>query len=378
METPDATKLTREELYELVWTTPLTTLAKNYNISDNGLRKICIKLAIPLPKSGYWSKIKFNKLVKKIPLPKNSEVKQEIKLEIRDENVTIEEHFQTAFYRLKKEIENTPNLPLNVPDILTKPDPLIIAAQKDLRNKKPSRTLYSKIQETIKTSIGIIDIDVSKDNVPRALRFMDTFIKLIKLRGYNIVTNDGSKVIVNGESIKIRFRETLKRIKTKDPDSRYDWEYTELIPSGILSFKIEAHWAEKEWRDSEKSPLETKLSNILAKLELEAERLKEERIASEIRHQAYERQRKIEEEQKRLFEKEINDFKTLKLNAKRWKQTTDIYNYINAIETNAINTNTLTEELKNYIKWAKDKADWYNPIIQKEDTIFKKIDPNKL
>ena len=237
METPEANKLTREELYELVWTTPLTTLAKNYNISDNGLRKICIKLAIPLPKSGYWTKIKFNKPVKKIPLPKNSEVKQEIKLEIRDENVTIEEHFQTAFYRLKKEIENTPNLPLNVPDILTKPDPLIIAAQKDLRDKKPSRTLYSKIQETINTSIGIIDIDVSKDNVPRALRFMDTFIKLIKQRGYNIVTNDGSKVIINGESIKIRFRETLKRIKTKDPDSRYDWEYTELIPSGIYHLK---------------------------------------------------------------------------------------------------------------------------------------------
>jgi len=378
METPDANKLTREELYELVWTTPLTTLAKNYNISDNGLRKICIKLAIPLPKSGYWSKIKFNKPVKKIPLPKNQEVKQEIKLEIRDENVTIEEHFQTAFYRLKKKIENTPNLHLKVPDILTKPDALIIAAQKDLKDKKPRRTLYTNIQETINTSSGILDIDVTKDNVPRALRFMDTFIKLIKQRGHNIDTKDGSKVIVNGESIKIRFRETLKRIKTKDPDSRYDWEHKELIPSGILSFKMEAHWAEKEWRDSEKSPLETKLSNILAKLELEAERLKEERIASEIRHQAYERQRKIEEEQKRLFEKEINDFKTLKLNAKRWKQTTDIYNYINAIETNAINTNTLTEELKNYIKWAKDKADWYNPIIQKEDTIFKKIDPNKL
>uniref|UniRef100_UPI00404A27BA hypothetical protein n=1 Tax=Gelidibacter sp. TaxID=2018083 RepID=UPI00404A27BA len=76
----ELTKLSREVLYELVWSTPLTTLAKTYNISDNGLRKICIKLAIPLPKSGYWSKIKFNKPVKKIPLPKNSEVKQEIQI----------------------------------------------------------------------------------------------------------------------------------------------------------------------------------------------------------------------------------------------------------------------------------------------------------
>ena len=86
-------KLSRQELYDLVWSTPLSQLAKKYQISDNGLRKICIKLDIPLPKNGYWSKIKFNKKVSKIALPKNTTVKQYINLSYRNNEATIEEHY---------------------------------------------------------------------------------------------------------------------------------------------------------------------------------------------------------------------------------------------------------------------------------------------
>lgn len=65
--------LSREDLYNLVWSKPLTTLAKDYAYSDNGMRKICIKHNIPLPKSGYWSKMKFNKKVRKETLPKGDD-----------------------------------------------------------------------------------------------------------------------------------------------------------------------------------------------------------------------------------------------------------------------------------------------------------------
>lgn len=35
--------LTREELYALVWQTPLSRLARTFGLSDVGLRKICVK-----------------------------------------------------------------------------------------------------------------------------------------------------------------------------------------------------------------------------------------------------------------------------------------------------------------------------------------------
>lgn len=46
--------ISRKELYEKVWSIPIVQLAKKYNLSDNGLRKICKNFDIPLPPVGYW------------------------------------------------------------------------------------------------------------------------------------------------------------------------------------------------------------------------------------------------------------------------------------------------------------------------------------
>ena len=62
-------KLEREKLYEQVWSKPMIHLAKDYGLSDNGLRKICRRFNIPVPDSGYWQKIQYGKPVKQAPLP---------------------------------------------------------------------------------------------------------------------------------------------------------------------------------------------------------------------------------------------------------------------------------------------------------------------
>jgi hypothetical protein len=49
--------VTREQLYEEVWSTPLTALSKKYGISDVALGKICSRLNVPKPGLGYWAKI---------------------------------------------------------------------------------------------------------------------------------------------------------------------------------------------------------------------------------------------------------------------------------------------------------------------------------
>ena len=53
-------RITAEEraaLYNEVWTDPVTTVAKRYDLSDNGLRKHCKRLGIPLPYPGYWARV---------------------------------------------------------------------------------------------------------------------------------------------------------------------------------------------------------------------------------------------------------------------------------------------------------------------------------
>jgi hypothetical protein len=53
--------ISRKELYDLVWSTPMTSLSRKYLISDNGLRKICKRLGIPMPKAGHWEKLRAGK-----------------------------------------------------------------------------------------------------------------------------------------------------------------------------------------------------------------------------------------------------------------------------------------------------------------------------
>jgi hypothetical protein len=56
-------KLSRKELYDLVWSESMLSLSKKYAISDVGLRKKCRSFEIPIPNAGYWAKVKFGKKV---------------------------------------------------------------------------------------------------------------------------------------------------------------------------------------------------------------------------------------------------------------------------------------------------------------------------
>jgi hypothetical protein len=49
-------QITREELYEAVWTDPVQKVAKALGLSDVGLAKIARNLNVPLPGRGYWAK----------------------------------------------------------------------------------------------------------------------------------------------------------------------------------------------------------------------------------------------------------------------------------------------------------------------------------
>jgi hypothetical protein len=46
-------RFTREQLYEKVWSKPMSSLAKEWGISDVGLAKICKRYNIPRPGMGH-------------------------------------------------------------------------------------------------------------------------------------------------------------------------------------------------------------------------------------------------------------------------------------------------------------------------------------
>lgn len=68
-----AATFTRRELYELVWSTPMTTAARQLGISANGLAKICDRLLVPYPTRGHWTRAAEER-PKPAPLPKSRDL----------------------------------------------------------------------------------------------------------------------------------------------------------------------------------------------------------------------------------------------------------------------------------------------------------------
>lgn len=61
--------VTRDELYDLVWTEPTQNIAKRFNVSGSYLARVCERLKIPTPAKGYWAKHAAGKIMARPALP---------------------------------------------------------------------------------------------------------------------------------------------------------------------------------------------------------------------------------------------------------------------------------------------------------------------
>lgn len=62
-------ELTREQLYDLVWSEPMQRLSKKIGISDVAIAKHCRRIGVPVPERGYWNKLQAGHTVTRTPLP---------------------------------------------------------------------------------------------------------------------------------------------------------------------------------------------------------------------------------------------------------------------------------------------------------------------
>lgn len=69
MSPQDHLRLTREELHKLVWAKPMIEVAKDFQISDRAMAKICTRKQVPVPPRGYWAKKSAGRVVPQPSLP---------------------------------------------------------------------------------------------------------------------------------------------------------------------------------------------------------------------------------------------------------------------------------------------------------------------
>ena len=64
----------------MVWKEPLISISKKFHISYQDLRAIYRELNIPIPESGYWSKLQWGKPVTVNELPDDHSCPKEVEL----------------------------------------------------------------------------------------------------------------------------------------------------------------------------------------------------------------------------------------------------------------------------------------------------------
>lgn len=351
--------ITRKEIYDLVWKEALTTISKRLNIPYTHLRKVCSALNVPIPPNGHWARIHLGRSVEILALPKDYDGVNEINLHPEGENVYNPKIL--TFYKKSAAdlIREDKSLHLKVPNALSNPDELIVTAQKQLQEYR-----YNKYNDYgMVRAEGAINIRVSRHNIGRALRIMDTLIKLLKARGHNLSVQFSHLLEIDGESYQLKLME-----KTEEISAESKWNRTKRISTGLLYFNIDGYMG-RTWTDGTLL-IEERLPEILAKLESIIYWWKEERRFQEKHQKKLEEKERIIRGRQERIEKEKAAFKDLYKQAKRWERARFILEYIKAVEENAVEKGILTDEVQVWLKWAQDKAEWYDPLMNREDVIL--------
>ena len=128
--------LTRQQLYDRAWTTPLDSLARELGLSGRGLGKRCARYNIPVPPRGYWAKKAAGKRVSR-PLLPPLDVPSQPKIYFTVSSPAVDavdkqesgEHPLVAF-------EELPANRVSVADTLQLTDPLVLKTQRLLARAK--------------------------------------------------------------------------------------------------------------------------------------------------------------------------------------------------------------------------------------------------
>ena len=365
--------LTRKELYDLVWSSPLSTLCKRYNISYSVLINVCKKLNVPIPEAGHWQKVQFDKPISIKPFPLEHDGINEFTF--NEVSIgTSSNGLQSPILIKKMEIENDPKVSLVVHKNLQSPDILIKERLDAMKKWKAIRNTKDGIYASFPRNI--ISIDVSEENYNRAICFMDAFIKLLRARGHEIICDGGTFIIVDNQKMQISLVERMKREMVQH--EKYDWKSAKYSNSGILLIRFrEGAYRTTDWAEG-KQPIEKLLSKIMANIEIKAQELKEYRIRLEKSWAEQREQRLIIEERENLVKQELTNFKALISEAERWFQIKKIRSYIDDVEAKLQTSGNHSEELKNWVSWARKKLDWYEPNSIIDDELLSCVDKNTL
>lgn len=384
-----AIRFERQSLYEEVWMTPLTKLGIKYGLSDNGIRKICKALNIPLPKGGHWAKVAAGKKVHRIPLPPQADRTEFISDPVSYTQPTLDQEDE-QWLNERLAFESLPENAIPVEERPARWHPVVLPLVKRLQSavkdahtwerqaRVPDNTRArgphlwldknSYLWDSFTANGRILDLGhksplrVSINTWERAVAILNACLQAAKSRGFEVDYHESRpRLSIKGGSVYLRLAEELVddvARKRKDGGGTIPKR-----PTGRLRIHIGSGWySEYRIEDRRDSPLESRLGEVFktAYRKVAKERAEErEREAERKREAERERQRQraeaIRQADQRQREKERARRGALLEECAAWQRASQLRAYVKHIEA-AATEGQRAGELRGWIEWALQVA----------------------
>lgn len=367
-------EMTREELYEKVWSVPSIKLCKEFGFSDVALAKLCKKHRVPKPPLGYWAKVQNGQAVKRPPLSKIYDSRLE-KVRITKSTSSLDD--SDPIFGAISQAEEILKEKVIVHESLDDLHALAASTLKICRDSKADSN------GLIEAGADSLDISVSPNLLERAVKLYSALLRTVeKVGGSATIKRINGKqvtsILLSGELVQIRLEEQLdsrqkeltpKQIKERE---KRPWMYKdvelEYFPSGKLKFQIiegSGLGYRTKWQDTEAAPLEKSLNafinGILRAIQLEkAERLKKER-----REREWAEARKLEEDKKNRADDLKRRVYDLAEKVEEWEKSRKLTEYLEVLEHSWVEKNGPIEpqsEFAEWLVWARKYASLLDPV----------------
>lgn len=198
-------KLTREELYALVWDRPMTKLAKEFGLSDVALHKICRKHDIPTPPLGYWAKKAHGKPVTNTPLPKMQGANGQYHIIIHKGAGSVESKAAAfARARVHEAINSQPEQTTGHSD-----DPILRRTIEQLSKAKADKSGLLRVEGK-----NTIIVTVRPESAARARLILEALVRNARAAGITLVAGDrGAVWNAEGEEVSFDLAEVADRVE---------------------------------------------------------------------------------------------------------------------------------------------------------------------
>ena len=352
---PDSnTTISRQELFDLVWSRSITQIATDFGVSTTGVAKACKSLNVPTPPSAYWARLRHGKKVSRPALPAAG---------TGEADTTTFGQWLEERRRLLGAFK--PKL-IEVPPMgSSRVHPVIRETRVAYRNGGIDR-IYGTLQA--KAGTNHVKMFLTPVCLDRALDILDRLVWVLERNGFTFEESKKApheiRPVYASTRTELDFgvREALERYERDlTPEEKKQpllWDRWRFRGTGRLRVTLNEVYPEgvrKIWRDEKAGGLEGMLGKIVEGFVICARGKHEQELESQERLRRLDEEARLREETEQRRLEEEKRYAAFREAARRWAEARTLRAFRAACEVRwrQLRPNgVLTEDEEKWLRWA--------------------------